>query len=548
MTIRTPGLLLVALSAFLVAGTARQAQADPGTATASQPAGGTGSITVADGAEACAALRGTAVPKTEIALPTRGALITSAELRAPSAGGAPEYCEAKGSILAADPADPPILFQLNLPTVWNRGAFQFGGGGFNGTVVSGLGNAPHAPAGSATPLARGYLTFGDDSGHQEHPLSGRFGLNDQALANYGGESVKRSHDMAEALARRYYGRTPDRFYFGGGSKGGHEGLVAAQRYGTDYDGVIAYYPANQNQAMSLSWFRMWEAAYRRDGGTLTVAQRRLVQDGVLKACDRLDGAADGIVANLAACDRAFSVKSLACDDASAPDGTCLSPTQIATLNTAATTMRFAFPLANGVRSIGPYPIFQGADDSPWFGDGTTPDGAATSYGFFTDQVIRHFIQRDPASSTAGFDYRDWRPRVQQISRLADATDPDLDAFRAHGGKLILVQGTGDMLVTHTTTSAYFDTVRARYGNGASRFARYYLVPGFAHGGGAFPMTWDSLTALERWAEDGRPPTRPVTVAGDRSRPLCEYPLWPRYKGHGDMNQASSFRCTAEGER
>lgn len=543
--VRGIGVTLMALSAVLVTGSAQGVFADAGGGPRDEKAG---PAVVADAAKACGALSGARVPASAIALPTRGALVESAELKEPAAVGSRQYCEVKGKILAEDPADPSIGFQLNLPTVWNRGAFQFGGGGFNGTVVSGLGNVPHAPADSPTPLNRGYLTFGDDSGHQAGPQPGEFGLNRQALANYGGESVKRSHDTAMALARRYYDRTPERTYFGGASKGGHEGLVAAQRYGSDYDGVIAYYPANQNQAMSLSWFRMWEAAHRRDGGALNAAQRRLVHDGVLKACDSLDGAVDGIVSNTAACGDAFSVETLACKDGSTAADTCLTRTQIETLRSAATAMRFAFPLANGVRSIGPYPIFEGGDDSVWFGDGTASGGAATAYGMFTDQVLRYFIQQDPDATTDGFDYRDWRPRVQEISRLTDATDPDLDEFRANGGRLLLVQGTTDMLVTHTTTSAYFDTVKARYGNRTSGFARYYVVPGFAHGGGAFPMTWDSLSALEKWTEDGRAPSTPVTVAGDRSRPLCQYPLWPQYRKKGDVNKAESFRCVPGAKR
>lgn len=334
-------------------------------------------------------------------------------------------------------------------------------------------------------------------------------------------------------------------YYAGGSKGGHEGLIAAQRYGADYDGVIAYYPANQNQAMVLSWFAMWEAAYRRSGGAMNAAKQQLLKKKVLEACDALDGVADGIVSNLKSCAATFAVNNLRCPDGTDAGDTCLSDTQISTLLTAATPMEFAFPLANGVTSIGPYPVFNGGDITGTLFD--TAGTGATTYSALGDPVIRYFIQQNPAATTEGFDYRAWQPRVTQISQLYDATDPNVDAFKQKGGKLIIVQGTTDMLVTHTTTTAYVSRLSDRYGAALPSFAKYFVQPGFGHGGGDFLLKWDSLSALEAWVESGKAPADPIVVDGSaatkgRSRPLCEYPLWPKYKGSGDQNQATSFSC------
>lgn len=511
---------------------------DDGPATPALP------LQVSDAAGRCAALAGSTLPASAIGLPTRGATITEARLQpADAATGQPEHCRVLGDILAAEAADPAIKFQLNLPSRWNAKTLQFGGGGFNGTVVSGLGGVTHAAPTAPTPLARGYATFGGDSGHQS--LGGTFGTNAQALANYAGESVKRTRDAALALQQAYYGAAPQRVYYQGGSKGGHEGLVAAQRYGTDFDGVIAYYPANQNQAMVLSWYRLWQAAYRAPGGYLTPAKQQLVKTKVLEACDALDGLADGLVSNIRACDRTFSVAPLRCAGGADAGDACLSDAQIDTLRAAATPMQFAFPLAHEVTSIGPYPVFQGGDLSPWL-DATGTGN--TAYRGFADGVIRFFIVQEASATSENFDYRAWQPRVQEISRLYDATDPDVDAFRAKGAKLLMVQGTTDMLVTHTTTSAYYERLAARYGSALAGFARYYVVPGFAHGAGDFVATWDALSALEAWVERGEAPAHPVTVdaapaTAGRSRPLCEYPAYPRYGGSGDPNSAASFACT-----
>jgi hypothetical protein len=499
-------------------------------------------ITVADAATRCIAMGTAHVAAAGIGLPTQGANITDAALQAPSAGR-PEYCRVRGDIVASNPADPPIKFQVNLPTKWNVKTLQMGGGGFNGTVVTALNAVNGTPASAELPLARGYVTFGSDSGNQAP--SGTFGTNAQAVANYGGEAVKRARDVAVALMKTYYATEPWKVYYAGGSKGGHEALVAAQRYGADYDGVIAYYPANQNQAMVLSWYRMWQAAYGVPGGYLNPAKQALLKTKVMEVCDGLDGLVDGVVSNTRACDYTFTPNALRCVGGADTGDGCLSDPQINAVLTGATAMTFAFPLANGVTSIGPYPVYHGGDISSWLD--STGVGNSSYRGFY-DPVIRYFIQEDPASTSDNFNYLAWQPRVQQLSQIMDATDPKLEAFRDKGAKMILVQGTTDMLVTHTTTSAYFERLRTRFGADLSSFVRYYVVPGYAHGGGDYRSTWDSLSSLEAWAERGVAPANPVTVDGTpanngRARPLCEYPNFPKYNGSGDPLLATSFTCS-----
>ncbi len=503
-------------------------------------------VQVGDAPARCAALAGTTVQATAIGLPTGGATISSAALQAADAAtGAPEYCRVQGDILALTAADPAIKFQLNLPSNWNVKTLQFGGGGFNGSVVSGTGGISSGPAGAATPLARGYVTYGGDSGHQTPGAS--FFVNDQAALNYGGESVKRTRDAALALVNGYYARAPWKQYYQGGSKGGQEGLHAMQRYGSDFDGVVAYYPAAQNQSLVLSWYRMWQAAYRVPGGYLNRDKQALLKAKVMESCDALDGLADGLVSNTSACKATFNVGALRCPDGTDTGNTCLSDAQIATMQTGASPMAFAFPLANGITGIGAYPVYQGGDLSVWLDAAGT--GTATSYYGFVDGTIKYFFYRDAAASSEGFDYRTWQPRVEQMSRIYDASNPNVDTFRSRGGKLLLVQGTTDMLVPESMTSAYFGSLTQRYGAELAGFARYYVVPGFAHGGGDFRSSWDALAALEAWVEDGTPPTGQVTVDTNtatrgRARPLCEYPSYPRYAGTGDPNQAASFSCAA----
>ena len=394
------------------------------------------------------------------------------------------------------------------------------------------------------PLNRGFVTFGSDSGHSG--LGREFYLNAQARANYGNESVKKTKDLATAVILAYYKTPQRRNYYIGHSKGGQEGLQAAQRYAADFDGVVSYYPAAQSPSLILSWFRMWEAAYRVPGGALNVAKLNLLKSSVLATCDALDGVIDGIVSNTIACESKFSINSLRCPDVGDSGDTCLSDQQIATLNQGASSMKFAFPMANGIHEIGPYPVFIGGDlPGIWFSVSGQPE--SSGYFGFTDGTIRYSFLRDPSSTTLNFDYRAYKNEVLDQSNSYDASNPDIDAFAQKGGKLLLIQGSTDMLVPHSLTTAYYQMLKARYGERLSNFTRYYFVPGFGHGSGAFSMQWDSLTALDNWVENGIAPHNPTITDGSartkgRTRPLCEFPRWPRYRGAGDENNAANYTC------
>jgi feruloyl esterase len=458
----------------------------------------------------------------------------------------PEYCKVLGQIVSTNSSDPPINFELNLPTQWNVKTLEFGGAGFDGTVVTGLGGVANAPPETPVPLARGYATYGSDGGNQQP--NGAYGMNEQALANYGGEAVKRTHDVAIALEKQYYGRAPYKSYFQGASKGGHEALAAVQRFGSDFDGSIAYYPANENQAIVFSWYRAWAAMYRVPGAAVNAAKVATLKAAVLQACDSLDGVSDGIVSNTAACQQKFDVSVLRCPGGTDTGDTCLSDPQIAALKTAGSPTQFAFALKNGVSSVGAYPVFQGGD---MIGINVDPTGTTGTSNLFYSQitpVITIWDKQDPSSTIDNFDYTQYQARVLHLSDVLDADDPNLDTFKAKGGKLLMVQGTTDMLVTPALTTAYYDQLTSRYDGQLSTFVRYYVVPGFGHGFGDFTSKWDSLSALEDWVERGFAPTNQVTLDNSaatrgRTRPLCEYPAFPKYNGTGDVNSASSFNCS-----
>lgn len=501
------------------------------------------SVVVDDPAAACGALAGVAIDPSEIALPTNGGTVQSAVLTPAVPGGNPEFCLVRGQLLAFDPAAPPINFQLNLPTTWTRRTMQLGGGGFNGTVVTGLGNVPGTAGAAApvTPLRRNYATFGSDGGVAvgSNP-QGSFGLNDEAFANYSGESVKRTGDAAQFLIRTYYGIDPSHRYYAGGSKGGHEALVAAQRYADDYDGIIAYYPANQNLFLIYGWDNLLRLVNDVPGGALNAAEQQLVSTAVLATCDGLDGVADGVIANRQGCDDTYDITTLRCPGGADTGDDCLSSTQIDTMLGAAAPATLPYPAPNGRTDTGPFPVLHGGSLLATLG----------SYTFFNTGVIRYWYLQNPNATdeeVADFDWIAHRADVERVTYQYDAATPDIDEFIHGGGKLIIVQGTTDMLVPPSATDPYYESLVDRYHGRLRSSVRYYVQPGYGHGNGAFNLSYDSLTTLDQWVTRGvRPRTQtaydanPATAG--RSMPLCEYPEWPRYEGRGDPNSADSYRC------
>ena len=217
--------------------------------------GGSDSPAQATPQEACTALKGMSISASAIGKPTSGALVQSANLVAAGATGNTngEYCAVTGVVFPASAGAPTMEFQVNLPTNWNGKALQMGGGGYDGSLVTGLGPFTSQPKGTPDPLGRGYVTLGGDGGHKgSGGFDGTFALNDEALMNYGQLSVKKVHDAATAVVEKRFGKRPSRFYFIGGSQGGHEALDAAARYGSDYDGVVANYPAYNITLLQLA--------------------------------------------------------------------------------------------------------------------------------------------------------------------------------------------------------------------------------------------------------------------------------------------------------
>ena len=520
---------------------------------------------VADAHAACKALQAAVLSPTAIGLPTAGAQVDSARIKRT---GGTEFCKVLGQIRPLDMTAQTIRFELNLPTQWNGKAVHYGGGGFDGslTKANGLRTQEVGIVRDPVPLARGFATFGSDSGHhsvvfpfpdEANELLAGFASNPEQRRNFAHDALKKTHDVAVELMYRRYGVAPQRMFFIGGSTGGREAYFVTQLWPQDYDGVLGAYAGWNQVELDLQFIRVSQAEYRAgDGqtrGWLPKGATRLLAGSVMEACDAADGVKDGIISNPAGCH--FDPATLACS--AIHGGRCLTPGQMESFRVFSTEQRTDMPLEHGVQSIPGFNVYAGTDLTGSLGLLRHPFKHPlfpfnSFYYVVGTGVLRDFLTGKRNFSALTFNTATGGSYVQELpvqSRASDASDADLTAFARHGGKLILLHGTGDATIPTGSTVQFYGMMQSRMGaEQVDRFARMYLVPGFGHTRGVFNAGFDSLGVLDAWLTTGKAPEGLVVTDNNksehrRSRPLCDYPTWPKYVA-GDVNAAASFVCAA----
>lgn len=517
-------------------GTATRTPTPSATASPTDTASATQTVTPSPSATAvltpasCAELAGLEVGEASVL----GAGVVAA------AGDVPEFCKVSGRIGAA------LDFELRLPTTWNQKAVFLGGGGFDGSIPT---PDPGGPAGGL--LQRGFASIATDSGHKGSPFDGSWALHDDdALHDFAELAWHRVLGAAREIILHRYAMAPRRVYFEGGSSGGREALLQAQRWPADYDGVIAREPALSFTSLMLAANRIAQRLFGTPDAALPQTAVDLYSAAVLAACDELDGLADSIVADVAACH--FAASSLLCQT---PAADCLTQDEIASIDTIHSELQLDFALANGVDRHPGYAL-SGAEAQPggwplWI-TGFSTDVPSSLLFALQDQFIKYFVTGDRQASSLTFSPVAWRERLQALSALLDATDADLSAFAGHGGKMILWHGWADSAISPYGTVEYYRRVVTSAGGqeNADAFARFYTSAGVDHtGGGNGAPTFDLLGPLDTWVETGVAPGDLVAYRRSSGvltafRPLCRYPAFPRYQS-GDPGAAASFACAEE---
>jgi feruloyl esterase len=461
----------------------------------------------------------------------------------------PPFCRVRG--VATPVEGSRIGFELWLPEEGWTGRLQMVGNGGYGSAIS--------YAALAELLRSGDAALATDTGHSGDDPSFAVG-HPEAIVDWGHRAVHVSLVHAKAVVAARYGRAVRRAYFTGCSTGGQQGLMEAQRYPEDFDGIVAGAPGHNRTHLNAGFLWMFLRNHARGSAEpiLPASKLALVTEAVERACNNANGAEAGGLASDPFLDDplrcAFDPGVLRCKGAS-EDETCLSEAQVEVLRrlydgprNPRTGERIYFGLLPGSESgAGFVPDHPGW--SLYWADPRQP-GAPARASFWRDWALE-------GSSwdwwTFDFD-RDVAAADERLAPVINAMNPDLDAFRARGGKLIHYHGLADPVVPATDSIAYHERVVARAGDAedVADFYRLFLAPGVAHcGGGPGPNVLEPRAALEAWVERGQAPDRIVATrlaGGGRSgevaysRPLCPYPKHARYDGVGDPTKAESFDC------
>ncbi|MFM0431084.1 tannase/feruloyl esterase family alpha/beta hydrolase [Paraburkholderia aspalathi] len=492
-----------------------------------------------------------------------------------------EHCLIQGSmnqrVSGLDGKTYAIGFEMRLPLAWNGRFFYQANGGLDGNVVTATGEiGGGGPTNDA--LNMGFAVISSDAGHSasQNPL---FGLDPQARLDYGYNAVATLTPMAKQVIKLAYGKGPDRSYFEGCSNGGRHALVAAARSSAQYDGIIAGDPGFHLPKAAIG--EMWSAQQLAKVATaattnglpdittgFTAAERQMVASKILAKCDSLDGASDGLIQDIKACQANFSLAiDLPTCTNNVRDGTCLTSAQKDAIgnvfsgarNSAGTTLYSSFPYDAGL----------GPSWSAWKqANSITLDPAAAAFTFTTPPQSASVLSQLSAYAL-NFSMDTDAPKIFATSGVYSEsawsfmTPPDetnLSALKQRGAKLMVYHGTSDPVFSSNDTTDWYQRLTAANGGDASNFARLYTIAGMNHcSGGPSTDQFDMLTPMIAWVEQGKAPDSVVATARDasnvvpntdvpadwgagRTRPLCAYPKVARYQG-GDINAASSFACS-----
>jgi feruloyl esterase len=525
-------------------------------------------------------------PVTTATLGLAGATITGSKAEAPDKG-LPQHCIISGKVgerTGVDGHPYAIRFEMRLPVEWNGRFLHQANGGNDGVVVPALGiRADGLATGDKVALARGFAVLSSDSGHAPmdpatYGLTSNtvFGLDPQARRDYGYAATITLAPIGKAILERHYGRRPDYSYMAGCSNGGRHAMVAASRIPEAYDGYLVGNPGFNLPRAALQHASDVRALATIDPDirkSITREDAKLLSTRIIETCDALDGATDGITANLAACQKAFDLERLQCPPG-ASEG-CLPEVKVKALRAL-----FAGPRnSKGEALYSDWPADGGIGTGNWrfwkvespiaaWGNQSaiaTMGAASLAYVFTTpptrvagttDKLIESLLAFDLDRDAPKIHARDptFGESAMQFMTPTDVDDPRLAGFAGSRRRMIVFHGSADPVFSINDTIRWYEKLDANSGGKAADVARLFAMPGVTHcGSGVGLDRFDALTALTDWVEKGVAPERltvganpankelPASWSPTRTRPLCPWPRYAKYTA-GDLEQAASFDC------
>jgi feruloyl esterase len=471
----------------------------------------------------------------------------------------PAYCRVVASV--KDAADSDVRVELWMPNDRWKGVFHVNGnGGYAGVLAYNYGAMEAA-------IKRGYATAETDLGTAPAtPLDGDVLVgHPDKWKDWGLLGTHEAALAGKEIAKAFYGADAKRSYYTGCSTGGQQGLIEAEYFPEDFDGILAGAPVVNRTWGHAVAVTSYQAANLKPEHRLSDANLALLSKSAIAACGAKGNGlkSDPFIGDPLACD--FDPADLTCKGAAADD--CLTPEQVET----------AKAIYLGPADKNGKPLFYGelpGSESGLFNWGflEAPGNAPGEPGF--DGLFKWVF--GPSWDWRTFDVD--RDMVKVDAALGPALNGamtgDVSKFRDRGGKLILFQGWADPIVPIGQTVNLYQDLLAKFGGEekTEEFARLFMVPGMGHCGfGTGPNRFDSsafggaqppaldpehdmFTALSHWVEDGVAPAQVIAtkfVGGDASkgiemqRPLCPYPQRAWYKGDGDTGAAASFACAVD---
>jgi len=460
----------------------------------------------------------------------------------------PAHCRVRGYVM------PNVGFTILLPASgWNHKFLEVGCGGYCGDVY--IEQCMDA-------VRTGYTCIASDMGHSSTYYDGKWAYNNlQAKVDFGYRATHVTALAGKAITERFYAQPPEKAYYMGCSTGGRQGMVEAQRFPWDFDGIIAgsVNIGMEDELMELLWDSL---QIRGSDGQYILNKKdlQLIHDAAVTKCDMDDNVKDGIIGNPRACQ--FDPAELLCTG-ERPTA-CLSARQIDAVRNI-----YAGPMTSkGVRisTGGPMP----GSELSWIdwllpsetSQAISPNDSMTE--IFTREWFRYLAfvpDPGPAWKPTDFDFDREYKRFMNLESLYSDSNPDLRKFKQAGGKLIVWGGWNDPDATPRGIIDYYETAEKTMGGrqATQDFFRLFLVPGMSHCGmGEGPFAIDYLHYLEEWVEKGESPDvligresirhlfaqkseiKPAPSAAKHTRPVYPFPAWTRYKGAGNPNDAASY--------
>lgn len=430
----------------------------------------------------------------------------------------PSHCRV--SAVLHPSSDSHIEMELWLPKEWNGNFQGVGNGGFAGSI---------SYSAMVAALLEGYATASNDTGHKGG--NALFGIgHPEKIVDYAYRSVHEMTVTSKILIREFYGKKPNLSYWNGCSTGGRQGLMEAQRYPEDYDAVIAGAPANYHSHLHASDLAVAVPILKNPERNVPRGKLEMLNRAVMDACDYLDGVKDGILTAPHQCN--FDPASLLCQEEDSEE--CLTQPQLDAVKSVYAPVKFTsgeiiYP-GKAMGSEMTWMMFNSTQPSP------------VSLGTF------HLTFQDAEWDWRTFDIDRDTALADEKTGFINAIDPDLKAFKARGGKLLLYHGWNDFGISPDNTVNYYLSVLSKMGPGQEDWLRLFMVPGMGHcRGGDCPDQANYMGVMERWREANIAPDS-ITAYHvtdnrvDMTRPLCPYPQVAIYTGRGSTNDFENFTC------